>query len=301
MIAQDFALLVCDDWRDYELLDSGDGRKLERFGRVRVDRPDAQAMWRPQAPADQWRADAAFASRDDEDERGAWTFPSGQPPAEWPMTWNGLKLNARLAAFRHMGVFPEHSVHWRWAMEAIRATDRPPSAPVRVLNLFGYTGMMSLAAAAAGAEVVHLDASPKSIGQGRENQALSGLESRPIRWICDDAMKFLEREIRRGRTYDAIVLDPPKYGRGPKNEIWRFEEEFPALLQNVRALLSDKPLFVIATVYAVRLSYLAVAQALAGALDGLGGELACGEMAIRETGRGNLLPTGLYARWRAHG
>jgi 23S rRNA (cytosine1962-C5)-methyltransferase len=297
--ADRFDLLVCDDWRDYALLDSGDGRKLERFGAVRVDRPDAQALWRPQAPVSAWRADAVFASRDEEDERGAWTFPSGQPPQEWPMAWEGLKLNARLAAFRHMGVFPEHSVHWRWAMEAIRAADRPKDSPARVLNLFGYTGMMSLAAAAAGAEVVHLDASPKSIGQGRENQALSGLEDRPIRWICDDAMKFVEREIRRGRTYDAIVLDPPKYGRGPKNEVWRFEEEFPQLLAHVRALLSETPLFVIATVYAVRLSYAAVAQALGGAMDGLGGAMACGEMAIRESGRGHLLPTGLYARWRA--
>lgn len=304
MSAEKFELLVCDDWRDYELLDSGDGRKLERFGKVRVNRPDAQAMWSPQAPAADWRADAVFASKDDEDERGAWTFPSGQSPggqpaAEWPMAWDALKLNARLAAFRHMGVFPEHSVHWRWAMEAIRAANRPPASRVRVLNLFGYTGMMSLAAAAAGADVVHLDASPKSIGQGRENQTLSGLDDRPIRWICDDAMKFVEREIRRGRSYDAIVLDPPKYGRGPKNEVWRFEEEFPQLLRNLRSLLSDQPLFVIATVYAVRLSYVAVAQSLAGALEGLGGEMTCGEMAIRESGRGHLLPTGLYARWRA--
>ncbi len=291
-----FSVEVSDDWTDYQLLDTGEGRKLERFGAVTVNRPDPQALWAPQRPVAQWRADAVFASRDDEDERGAWAFSGKQPPSEWAMKWDALRLNARLAAFRHMGVFPEHSVHWRWAMERIR-TARARGAQPRLLNLFGYTGMMSLAAAAAGAEVVHLDASPKSIGYGRENQSLSGLDDKPIRWICDDAMKFLEREIRRGRAYDAIVLDPPKYGRGPKNEIWRFEEEFPDLLARVRDLLSPQPLFVIATVYAVRLSYLAVAQSLATTLAPRGGSVACGEMAIREAGRGFLLPTGLYARW----
>jgi 23S rRNA (cytosine1962-C5)-methyltransferase len=288
-----FNLLVSDDWRDYELLDSGDGRKLERFGNLHFNRPDPQTLWAPQRRVESWQADAVFASKDEEDERGAWTFPGKQPPEQWPIAWEAIKLNARCAAFRHMGVFPEHSVHWRWAMAKIRGAGRP----VRALNLFGYTGMMSLAAAQAGAEVVHLDASPKSIGHGRENQALSGLEDRPIRWICDDAMKFVEREVRRGRQYEAIILDPPKFGRGPKGETWRFEEEFSALLATCRKLLSDQPLFMIATVYAVRLSYLAVAQAMTTALAGLPGEIEYGEMAIKETGRGFVLPTGLYARW----
>ena len=295
MSAEDFQLLVSDDWRDYELIDSGDMRKLERFGPTRVNRPDPQALWRPQTPVESWKADAVFAAKDDEDERGAWTFTGNQPPEAWPIAWQGLKLNARLAAFRHMGVFPEHSVHWRWAMARVAAAKRP----VQALNLFAYTGVMSLALAKAGTEVVHLDASPKSIAQGRENQELSGLSDKPIRWICDDAMKFVEREVRRGRKYDAIVLDPPKFGRGPKNEVWRFEEDFPKLLDLTRQLMSDKPLFVIATVYAVRLSYASVAQALGGAMAGLGGKLECGEMAIRESGRGNVLPTGLFARWSA--
>lgn len=292
-MSNDFQLLVSDDWRDYELLDSGDMRKLERFGKVRVNRPDPQALWKPQQPVESWKSDATFASKDDEDERGAWSFTGKPPPDEWPVAWQDLKLNARLAAFRHMGVFPEHSVHWRWAMEQVRAAKRP----VKALNLFGYTGMMSLALAKAGAEVVHLDASPKSIAQGRENQALSGLSEKPIRWICDDAMKFVEREIRRGSKYEAIVLDPPKFGRGPKNEVWRFETDFPKLLEHTRMLLGDKPLFVIATVYAVRLSYAAVGQSLAGAMPA--GKTECGEMAIREAGRDLILPTGLFARWRA--
>jgi len=290
--AESFQLLVSDDWGDYALLDSGDMRKLERFGKVRVNRPDPQALWKPKTPVASWKADATFASKDDEDERGAWSFAGKPPPDEWPIAWNTLKLNARLAAFRHMGVFPEHSVHWRWAADQVKAAKRP----VKALNLFGYTGMMSLALAQAGAEVVHLDASPKSIAQGRENAAMSGLEDAPIRWICDDAMKFIEREMRRGSKYDAIVLDPPKFGRGPKNETWRFETDYPKLLEHVRALMSDKPLFVIATVYAVRLSYAAVGQSLAGAMGG--GNVVCGEMAIRESsGRNLVLPTGLFARW----
>ena len=293
MTASAFKLLISDDWSDYQLLDSGDMRKLERFGKVRVNRPDPQALWKPLAPISTWKVDATFApTKDEDDERGAWAF-TGKPPAdEWPIAWNGLKLNARLAAFRHMGVFPEHSVHWRWSMEQVQSAKRP----IKALNLFGYTGMMSLALAKAGAEVVHLDASPKSIAQGRENAALSGLDGAPIRWITDDAMKFVEREIRRGSKYDAIVLDPPKFGRGPKNETWRFETDFPKLLDHVRTLLSDRPLFVIATVYAVRLSYAAVGQSLAGSLPP--GKTVCGEMAIRESSpRPLLLPTGLFARW----
>lgn len=293
MSAGGFQLLISDDWGDYQLLDSGDMRKLERFGKVRVNRPDPQALWKPKTPVATWKADATFAStKDDEDERGAWSFSGKPPPDEWAIGWDQLKLNARLAAFRHMGVFPEHSVHWRWAMDQVKAAKRP----VKALNLFGYTGMMSLALVKAGADVVHLDASPKSIAQGRENAAMSGLEGAPIRWICDDAMKFVERELRRGSKYEAIVLDPPKFGRGPKNETWRFETDFPKLLEHVRALMSDKPLFVIATVYAVRLSYAAVGQSLAGAMGG--GKVACGEMAIRESsGRDLILPTGLFARW----
>ena len=292
MSASDFQLLVSDDWSDYQLLDSGDLRKLERFGKVRVNRPDPQAFWKPARPVESWKADAIFSAKTDDDDRGAWTFTGKQPPEDWPIAWNGLKLNARLAAFRHMGVFPEHSVHWRWAMDQVAAARRP----IKALNLFGYTGLMTCALAKAGAEVVHLDASPKSISQGKENAALSGLDAAPIRWITDDAMKFVERELRRGSKYDVVVLDPPKFGRGPKNETWRFEADFPVLLDHVRQLMSDRPLFVIATVYAVRLSYIAVGQALAGAMGG--GKVASGEMAIREgSQRDVVLPTGLFARW----
>ena len=289
-------LLVADDWDDYALLDSGHLMKLERFGSQTVIRPDPQAFWEPARPLESWKADAIFSSKTgDEDGGGQWEILTPRAAEAWPMRWNGLTFEARRTAFRHMGVFQEHSVHWQFAQDQIRAAKRP----VKVLNLFGYTGMMSLACAAAGAEVTHLDASPKSNGYGKDNQAMSGLSDKPIRWIADDAMKFVAREIRRGNTYDGIVLDPPKFGRGPKNETWRFEEDLPPLLDNIRELLSETPLFVIATAYAVRLSYLALSQTLADRLSPLGGAMEQGEMALPQQGSGRLLPTALYARWRA--
>ena len=289
-------LLIADDWEDYALLDSGHLQKLERFGSQTVIRPDPQAFWEPARPVQSWKADARFVTKaQDEDGAGQWEVLSPRAAESWPMRWNGLTFTARRTAFRHMGVFQEHSVHWRFAQEQIRAARRP----LKVLNLFGYTGMMSLACAAAGAEVVHLDASPKSNGYGKDNQSLSGLNDRTIRWIADDAMKFVAREIRRGSKYDGIVLDPPKFGRGPKNETWRFEESLPELLDGVRDLLSDEPRFVIATAYAVRLSYLAVAQTLGDRLKPYGGVMEMGEMALPQQGSDRLLPTALYARWRA--
>ncbi len=288
-------LLVADDWHDYALLDCGHGRKLEQFGSQIINRPDPQAFWEPAAPIETWRANATFDAKSENDERGRWDV-NPAAPQEWTMKWQDLEFEVRRTPFRHLGIFQEHSVHWRFAQNQIRAARRP----VKVLNLFGYTGMMSLACAQAGAEVVHLDASPKSNGYGKENQSLSKLQDRRVRWIADDAMKFVAREHRRGNTYDAIVLDPPKFGRGPKNETWRFEEHFPALLDGVRALLSQQPLFVITTAYAVRLSYLAVAQSMADRLSDFGGALEQGEMAIPQKDSNRLLPTAIYARWRAN-
>ncbi len=287
-----FELLTADDWTDYELLDSGDSRKLERFGEIVLDRPDAQAFWPPRHPVDSWQSDAKFAGGDDDD-RGNWKSLRKDLPEEWPVRWNGLQMNARCAAFRHVGLFPEHSVHWSWAAQQIQRSNQP----VRVLNLFGYTGAMSLACAQAGAEVVHLDASPKSIGFGRDNQTYSNLDDRNIRWICDDALKFLRREERRGRTYHGIILDPPKFGRGPKKEVWQLNEGLDELLGLVRKLLDPDALFVILTIYAVRLSYLAVGQALAARLAGLGGHIEWGEMTLPESQRPLKLPTAVYARW----
>ncbi|MEO1406360.1 MAG: class I SAM-dependent methyltransferase [Pseudomonadota bacterium] len=288
-------LLVADDWDDYTLLDSGHGRKLERFGTQTVIRPDPQAFWQPSRPVEKWRGDALFDAKSGDDDRGNWQILNPSAPETWPMAWGPLSFEVRRTPFRHLGVFQEHSVHWRYAMDKIHESKRS----IKVLNLFGYTGLMSLACAAAGAEVVHLDASPKSNGYGKANQELSGLGGRTIRWIADDAMKFVAREQRRGNTYDGIVLDPPKFGRGPKNETWRFEEDLPELLDGVRTLLSPSPLFVILTAYAVRLSYLALAQTLADRLKPLGGTMEMGEMALPQQNTDRLLPTAIYARWTA--
>ncbi|RIJ26055.1 class I SAM-dependent rRNA methyltransferase [Henriciella barbarensis] len=288
-------LFLADNWKDYALLDSGDGMKLERFASQTVIRPDPQAFWRPNKPVDTWKADAWFDAKAGDDERGEWRRLSPKAPDTWPMEWNGIRFEARRTPFRHMGVFQEHAVHWAFAQEQLKKTSRP----AKVLNLFGYTGLMSLACAQAGAEVVHLDASPKSNGFGKDAQSLSALDDRTIRWIADDAMKFVAREQRRGNQYDAIILDPPKFGRGTKNETWRFEEDLPELLDGVASLLVEKPLFVILTAYAVRLSHIALAQALGDRMEGFGGRIEMGEMALPEEKTGRMLPTSICARWRA--
>ena len=290
-------LFLADQWAEdqYALLDSGDGHKLERFGTQTVIRPDPQAFWPPATPVEAWQADARFNAKAGDDDRGQWELIDRSAPESWQMSWRGIQFQARRTPFRHLGLFQEHSVHWDFAQTRIRSAGRK----VRLLNLFGYTGMMSLAAAQAGAEVTHLDASPKSNGYGKDHAAMSDLANAPIRWIADDAMKFTAREIRRGNRYDAIVLDPPKFGRGTKNETWRFEEDLPDLLANVRALLSDEPLFVILTAYAVRLSHIALAQALAGHLEDLGGRIEMGEMALPHLNDTRLLPTSICARWSA--
>ncbi len=293
-------LLIADDWDEYTLLDCGGGQKFERFGSQSVIRPDPQAFWQPSRPPAEWQADAVFDAKAGDDERGNWKLTSPTAQDEWTMRWNELTFKVRRSPFRHMGIFQEHSVHWRFAQEKIRsAKTHNPNRPIKVLNLFGYTGMASLACASAGAEIVHLDASPKSNGYGKENQTLSGLEDRTIRWIADDAMKFVAREQRRGNTYDGIILDPPKFGRGPKNETWRFEQDFPDLMDGVADLLSPSPLFMIVTAYAMRLSYLAVAQTVADRVSQLGGTLEIGEMALPQKDSERVLPTALYARWSA--
>lgn len=296
-MAMTSTLFLADQWADdqYALLDSGDGHKLERFGSQTVIRPDPQAFWPPATPVDQWQADARFNAKAGDDDRGQWQLINASAPESWQMSWRGIQFNARRTPFRHLGLFQEHSVHWDFAQTQIRSAGRK----IRLLNLFGYTGMMSLAAAQAGAEVTHLDASPKSNGYGKDHAAMSDLADAPIRWIADDAMKFTAREIRRGNRYDAIVLDPPKFGRGTKNETWRFEEDLPSLLANVRTLLSDQPLFVILTAYAVRLSHIALAQALSGHLADLDGDIEMGEMALPHLNDTRLLPTSICARWVA--
>jgi len=285
-------VLVAEGWRDYALLDTGDGWKLERVGDYTLARPEPQALWKPAKAIEAWDEDARFSPASEEhDEKGRWRFNRPLPDA-WTLGFDDLSLWARCTPFRHIGFFPEQSVHWRWLRERLR-----PAA--QVLNLFGYTGMASLAAAAAGARVTHVDASKKAIEYGKENQALSNLDAAPIRWMLDDALGFALREARRGMWYDGIVLDPPKHGRGPKNEVWRIEQ-LRELLEALPPILApaggSRPTWVIATVYAVRLSYLALERVMREALEPLGGRFEVGEMTLRDE-HGRLLPTAIFCRW----
>lgn len=288
-------MLETEGWADYALLDSGESEKLERYGQYRIVRPEPQAMWSRRMPAAAWeRADAVFTGGKDEESDGRWRYPKPLPEI-WPMAYAGIPFLGRFTAFRHVGVFPEQETHWSWLAERIGSAGRP----TRVLNLFAYTGLASMVAARAGAAVTHVDASKKAIGWARENQALAGLGTLPIRWLLDDAVKFAERELRRGSRYDGIILDPPKFGRGPKGEVWDLFLDLPRLLRLCRSLLSERPLFVILTAYSIRASFVSIHELAAEILDGLGGTLESGELLLREEGGGRLLSTSLFSRWSA--
>jgi 23S rRNA (cytosine1962-C5)-methyltransferase len=285
------SVLVADDWRDYRLLDSGDGQKLEHVGPYRFIRPEPQALWRPAFP--NWRADAHFIGAGEDEESGRWRFERPLPES-WPLSWQGMGFVGRPTPFRHLAFFPEHSVHWRFAQAAIAALPAEPAPSV--LNLFGYTGLASLACAQAGAAVTHVDASKKAIGFARDNQAAAGLSAAPIRWIADDALTFVRREIKRGRRYHGVILDPPKFGRGPNGEVWRLESGLKELLEACAALVTPDG-FMIMTVYAVRLSYLALWETARQALP-MAGAWEAGEMCLPHAEDDRLLPTAIFARWR---
>ncbi|MEM1364828.1 MAG: class I SAM-dependent methyltransferase [Pseudomonadota bacterium] len=282
---------------NYALLDSGNGLKLERYGPYRIVRPEAAALWTPLLPQHEWdSADAIFTGDTDEEGPGRWRFPKEPLGETWPMQFDDVAFHGRFTSFRHTGVFPEQAAHWRWMVEQIKARKATGHQP-RILNLFGYTGVASLVAAQAGAEVTHVDASKKAIGWARENQALSKLEDRPIRWICDDAVKFVQREGRRGKTYDGILLDPPKYGRGPKGEVWQLFEQLPDMLSAVEAITDPKADFVVLTSYAVRQSFYGLHELMQEVFSPRGGHLASGELVLREKMGGRALSTSLFSRW----
>ena len=328
---------------DYALLDSGAGRKLERFGKIVVDRPEPQALWQPRLPRSEWaRAHAVFSASGEDDEKGRWRVDKPVPES-WPVRLaparldvagvNPVTMQCRLQGLWHLGLFPEQHPHWQWMLERIaavkaRAASGGTADPPRVLNLFGYTGAASLLAAAAGAHVTHVDASKKSVAWGRDNQTASKLDDKPIRWIVDDASKFVARDVRRGKLYDVILVDPPKFGRGPEGETWDLFTDLPGLLDNCAKLLAPSGANLVLTVYAIRASALAFEQLLAEKLAGRGGTMQTGELAIREqaaagapagagpgfggpgpggvvpVGAGlarppRVVPTSLYVRWTA--
>lgn len=300
-------ILSTPGWKDYELLDSGNGMRYERFGPYTTVRPDPQAIWQPKH-AEKWTdADVQFVRT--VKDQGKWRFKRAIPE-KWKMEWKELSFWARLTSFKHTGVFPEQSLQWEFIQEKIQErTKQYSSNEVRssqssisnnkpsVLNLFAYTGIASIAAASAGAIVTHVDASKPSVTWAKENQEISGLQNKPIRWILDDCLKFVERELRRGNTYDAIIMDPPVYGHGPTGQIWRFNEHFPRLMQDVSSLLSKNPLFVVVNAYAISSSSLMLENVLRDFLPS--GTIDVGELCLQETLGKRLLSTGLYARWSA--
>jgi 23S rRNA (cytosine1962-C5)-methyltransferase len=285
--------IVAEPWADWGLIDCGNGQKLERYGHVKVVRPEPQAMWVP--ASDAWDPDATFVPGSDEEGGGRWV--QHRPvPRQWELSRGDVRFAASLTPFRHLGFFPDMAPQWDWMRAKI---EQGRSADADVLNLFGYTGVGTLQLSDAGARLVHVDASKKSVEQGKENAHLSGLDDRPIRWIVDDASKFTAREVRRGRRYDGILLDPPKFGRGPTGEVWRLEENLAPLLADCRRLLDGDSRFLVLTVYAVRMSALAIGELVKQTFGDLGGTVEMGEMAVREEARGLLLPTAIFARWSA--
>jgi 23S rRNA (cytosine1962-C5)-methyltransferase len=300
-------LLTSADWDDYELLDSGNLKKLERFGSFHFIRPEPQAMWRPRLAAEIWAADGVFqpGKGDTEDtELGGWQLAKNVPES-WRMQYQGLNFLARPTPFRHLGFFPEQANHWNWCAKNIQKFQRKYHRPPRILNLFAYSGLASLHAARAGAEVTHVDASKKAIAHAFENRNVCKLHDAPIRFITDDACGFVAREIRRQREYDGVILDPPKYGRGPKGEPWRLEENLTPLLAQVLGLLSTNAMFIVLTVYAIRASSLAAHNILVDIFSERSGYIESGELAIQESFRPDThirrcVPQANFARWLAN-
>lgn len=285
-------LLVGDGWADYALLDSGAERKLERYGRYRIARPERQALWAPAAA--KWDPDAEFVPGADDDGGGRWQLHRTLPASGWRTQWHELSFAATLTPFRHLGFFPDMMPVWSYARSRLA-----PLGDSDALNLFGYTGIGSLALARAGARVVHVDASKKSVEAARNNAAMSGMSGAPIRWLVDDAAKFVARDVRRGRRYDGVILDPPKYGRGPEGEVWRLDSDLAPLLALVAQLVDARSSFVFLTVYAVDLSPTALGNVMTAAFARHGGRVVAGELGVREEARGLVLPTALWARWES--
>lgn len=270
---------------DYELLDSGDNEKLERFGEVIIARPETQALWKKQKPELWEGAHATFAFKD---KKGSWQIQK-KVPGSWTVVRTGLPLIARLTSFKHTGIFPEQSSNWEWLTQVVRPE-------MKVLNLFGYTGAATVTAALAGASVTHVDASKQSLDWAHENARLSHVGEDKIRWMLDDALAFVKREARRGAQYDGIILDPPAFGRGAKGEVWKIEEDFPLLLEELKKIFSDKPgSFFLVNGYAAGYAPRAFAQAVESTFGEVSGE--CGELFIQESSSTRVIPAGIYVRF----
>lgn len=311
-----FSIVTPAGWQDYKLIDSGDGEKLEQFGEFIISRPDPQILWQKSLPDSEWRKADAYFERSFED-KGNWQTRK-RMPEEWPMHWRDLKFLAKLSPFKHTGIFPEQSAHWGWFRELLEkriavGNNTDSDSRPNILNLFAYTGGASIVVAKTGAKITHVDASRASIGWAKKNQVASGLDEKSIRWILDDVLTFMEREVRRGNKYDGIIMDPPVYGHGPNGERWDFKKSLPLLLEMCRQVLSDKPLFVLINAYAVSTSAVTLGNLLEEMMVEKSGKVSVGELAIEESGSASLkeqqrvdspiskrlLSTGIWARWQA--
>jgi len=296
-------LLQTSQWSDYALLDSGDGDKLERFGPYIFSRPEPQAIWKKNLSSKVWNNTSgkfiSSSSTDNDQIVGKWSLEKNLPD-KWEINFENLKFFATPTPFRHLGFFPDQSPHWLWAAEKIKLHQQlfSKKTPPKILNLFGYSGVASLHAAANGATVTHIDASKKAINFAFENRNLSSFENLPIKFITEDAVKFVQREIRRNNKYDAIILDPPKYGRGPNGEKWELFKDLPFLLNLIPQILSKKPLFIILNSYAIRASYLSLHHALKDVMQGFTGSVQSGELCITEEQKNpRQISTAIFARW----
>jgi 23S rRNA (cytosine1962-C5)-methyltransferase len=278
--------LIIKPWPDYEILDSGENRKLERWGKYILIRPETQAIWEPQHPKLWENAQAEFKFVG---AKGVWKKDG--VPESWELAWHGVRFSARLGSFKHLGIFPEQAANWSWIEDCVKNLKKP-----KVLNLFGYTGIASIVAAKAGAEVTHVDASKQSNAWAKENTELSGVSAGTMRFLNDDAVKFVLREVRRGAEYDGIVLDPPAFGRGPANEVWRIEEHLPRLLRETQKIFSKKPgAFFLLNGYAAGYSAASFSQAVSDVFPDAKGEF--GELQISESDFGRVIPSGIYVRF----
>lgn len=273
----------------YELIDSGEGMKLERYGDIVLARPDPQALWKKSQSEQKWlHAHASYSRKGKE---GEWRITPGTPQS-WTIEYGGVSLIIKPTSFKHTGLFPEQRAHWDWSRSLIQKR----GTGVKVLNLFGYTGGASCAAAQAGAQVTHVDASKVAVSWARDNAKQSGLEHAPIRWIIDDVFAFVKREIKRGNTYDLIIMDPPAFGRGPKGELWKIEEGFVSLISDVEQLLSPHPLGVLVSGYAAGYSHHSFENVLYTIAEKRGGQVTSGEIALKESQSNRLLSCGIFAR-----
>lgn len=287
-------ILITQPSSGYELLDSGNGEKLERFGNIVVSRPDPQAIWKKSQNSELW--DSASAKFQGEGKSASWKIQESVPK-KWKIDFSAMSFYIKPSSFKHTGIFPEQAENWQWIKDSISKSVQT-GKKVSVLNLFGYTGGATLAALSAGAEVAHIDGSKTAVTWARENAQASGLSEKPVRWIVDDAMAFLEREVRRGNKYDGIVMDPPAFGRGPKGEVWKIEEDLIKLVELCKKVLSDDPNFILINGYASGYSAIGYYNLLKGILpEGASNKIEYGELTIKESKSERLLPAGIFARW----